>query len=609
MKKFSFLFLVIYVSGFSQNVNKIDIGGIIKEKGSGQKIEYACLQLLETTQGNIAYGAVTDSSGSFFIPGVKCQNYKLVVSRIGYKTYKQLLTVSPTKSPFSLSVQLILDSVYLHETVIKGTATGTKTLVDKIVFVPDSTVLKDAMTGLDVIRKAPDVTVNKSTNEVKVLGNPNVLILIDGMENNRDLRSIDSKDIERVEIITNPSSKYDSDVATVLNVILRKDRKKGLKILTTLDFFTQKKHYDGNISVDYSISKFRIFGSVNLRENLITTSNFRDERETESGGSIFRYINYSGNLHNYKFTGELFKYGLDFYPWSRTLINFTGSYGKYRNDINENLQNIYLMDDSTLYTAHTYYNSSGTNTLQNYTLYFKQKFGKKDDDNEITCNTNIYNMQKASSLIQQTCFYYPTDTLSANRTTLSHYSLSSVNTKLDYTFPLYKLFNIGVGGQYYERNIRNLFTVNNITQNFNYYDVRKAFYFTSVFRYKKISAQVGVRCENYRIHYDTVKFGQLNLMPTLSVMLNFHKKGTIKVTYKNSLTYPDYYNLSPFIYYSNDSLTVSSGSPNLKPEKTNSFELNYSIRRKSKFVSTSLLLKRIDNLIGETTALNGHTLI
>jgi len=253
MKKFSFLFLVIYVSGFSQNVNKIDIGGIIKEKGSGQKIEYACLQLLETTQGNIAYGAVTDSSGSFFIPGVKCQNYKLVVSRIGYKTYKQLLTVSPTKSPFSLSVQLILDSVYLHETVIKGTATGTKTLVDKIVFVPDSTVLKDAMTGLDVIRKAPDVTVNKSTNEVKVLGNPNVLILIDGMENNRDLRSIDSKDIERVEIITNPSSKYDSDVATVLNVILRKDRKKGLKILTTLDFFTQKKHYDGNISVDFSI--------------------------------------------------------------------------------------------------------------------------------------------------------------------------------------------------------------------------------------------------------------------------------------------------------------------------------------------------------------------
>jgi len=105
-----------------------------------------------------------------------------------------------------------------------------------------------------------------------------------------------------------------------------------------------------------------------------------------------------------------------------------------------------------------------------------------------------------------------------------------------------------------------------------------------------------------------VKSGQWNLMPTLSAMLNLNKKGTIKVTYKNSLSYPDYFYLNPFIYYSNDSLTVSSGSPSLKPENTNSFELNYSTRWKSKFVSTSLVLKRKDNLIGEITELNGRTL-
>jgi hypothetical protein len=99
-------------------------------------------------------------------------------------------------------------------------------------------------------------------------------------------------------------------------------------------------------------------------------------------------------------------------------------------------------------------------------------------------------------------------------------------------------------------------------------------------------------------------------MPSLAVLLDFGKHGSVKLSYKNTLKYPDYYYLNPFVYYSNDSLTVSSGNPVLIPERINSLELNYAVRKKSNFISTSLLLKRMDNTLGETTLLEGgRTLI
>ncbi len=611
MKWSFFLLFVFTIKGFGQNVSKIDILGYINEKDSEKKIEFASVQLFDTLKGITGYGTMSDSAGAFFIPGVKCQTYKVIVSRIGYKAFKQIITVLPGKSPFSLSIKLIRDSLFLTEAVVKGTATGPRSLVDKILFIPDSTVLKNARNGLDVIGKAPYVTVNKATDEVKVLGNSNVLILVDGIENGRDLKAIDPKDIEKIEVITNPSTKYDSEVATVINIIMRKDKTNGLKVTGNIDYFSQKDHYDGTIGADYACSKFRIFGSAFLQENLITTMNYVDERQTEDKEGIFRTISRSGNLYNYKFTGELYKYGIDFYPWKRTLINFTGSYAKYRNIIKQNLENEYFMNDTMQYTTNTFQNNTGTNTLQNYTIYFKQDFGKEDEDHEFIWNTNFYNMQKGSDLLQQTGFYYPTDTISANRFTLTKYSLKSINSKLDYTFPLFKVVNIDVGGQYYNRIINSSQQVNNQTQNFDYFDTRLACYFTSVFKYHKLNVQAGIRYEYSQTQfYDTVRSVQWHLMPSLAVLLDFGKNGSLKLSYKNTLKYPDYYYLNPFVYYSNDSLTVSSGNPILKPQRINSLELNYAVRKKSNFISTSLLLKRMDNTLGETTLLEGgRTLI
>lgn len=156
-------FLAIFSSVcFSQKARKSDLYGKVSDSTSKKGIEYATIQLLDSNSVEFKYGIISDSAGRFFIPNVDCRWYKIVVSSIGYKTKKFYREITAKGSSFFVNIALTTDEYQLGKVVIKGEQTGVKTMVDKIVFVPDSISLKNSATGLDLLAKAPGVSVSKA---------------------------------------------------------------------------------------------------------------------------------------------------------------------------------------------------------------------------------------------------------------------------------------------------------------------------------------------------------------------------------------------------------------------------------------------------------------
>jgi hypothetical protein len=609
-RSFQILIFFLLISNIllGQKTQKVDIYGFVSDSVSKQGVAYSTIQLKDIETGKTIFGLIADSTGKFFIQNVVCQSYQLIVSSMGYKPYKALQLIPGKGNSFYLRVKIVPDTKLLEEVEIAGVSEGSRTLIDKTVFVPDSLSRKNSVTGLDLISKVPGVTVNKATDQVKILGNSNVLILVDGSNSDRDLKTIDPDDIEKVEVITNPSSKYDSDVATVLNVILKEERKRGLKVIANLNYFTQNKHNNGSVQVDYVFSKFRLFGSCNLNASRISTLNYSSERQTTVKEIMYRNIDSSGNEYENKFRGYRFRFGFDYNISKKTLLNFTGSYGTFRSISNQSMKSCYLADNTAIYTADINRNSDGTNNLQNYTVFAKHEFGP--NEHTLSWNTNFYIMNRDAGLWQKTIFMYSYDTANTIRNTHSLNEINSVNSKLDYSRPIGINMKAETGVQFYHRFIENSNTINQQNDFFDYKDTRLALYGSLIYKYQKFSTQLGIRAERFSINiYDSVKFGRWNYMPAFTAMFDLGKGGTLKLIFKEFLTYPNYYALTPFLYYSNDSLTASSGNPYLKPEKLNNLEFNYSLKRKSSFVSASLYYKRTNHIIGSRTSLDENNIL
>lgn len=605
---FILLCLILSITLEAQNTRKIDLIGTVTDSVSKHSIPFSTIQLKDTAGTRIIYGIIADSSGRFVIRNCNCGNYQVIVSSVGYKTFKKEHKIPCKGDSDFIKVLLTTDSKLLDAVEITGAYSGTRTFVDKNVFYPDSLSRKNVVTGLELIGKAPGVSVNRVSEQVKVLGNPNVLILIDGSSTDRDLKTLDPDDIEKIEIITNPSSKYDSDVASVLNIILKEERKKGLKVMLNTDFSTRRKFSNGIIDIEYVFSKFRVFGACRLASSRFNALYFNNERITNVDGVAFRDIDSADDKGKNYYGTHKFRYGFDYNISKKTLFNFTGSYAIVNNNYSREYQSYYLANEFPVYNASVFQDSKGSNKLQNYTVFLKHKFNT--DEHILTWNTNYYHMGRDASMLQNTNFFYDEDTTPSKRTTLSANQQYSVNSKLDYTKPFSKNFRLEAGTQYYTRNIDNNNNVNGLHDFFNYKDTRFGLYSTLKYSIKKFSAQAGIRAELYSINiYDSIKFGRWNYLPNINALYDFGKKGTLKLTFKEFLSYTDYRNLTPFIYFSNDSLTSSSGNPYLKPEKLNNIELNYSFKKKAAFMSASLYYKRRNDIIGESYYLDQDNIL
>lgn len=597
----------VSVGVFAQEAPVSHVSGMVTDS-LYSPVEYAAVQLFSLGDSTLSFGAITGTDGTYTIKNIPHGRYNLKVSSIGYQTEAKEVDLSEAKKNVPLGLTRLKNGIYqLEDVEVKAGRTGITDRADKIVFVPDSATLRVARTGADVLDRIPEVRVDKKDNTVKVLGNSNVLVLVNGADNNRDVTTIHPGDIERVEVITHPSIKYQSDIASVINIVLKGYRQKGFTLSSNLYAGLDKKDHSGNIQLDYNIGKWRFFGSYIGNFKKTETANTTDRLDYDENNT-YKYLS-SPILNNYDVAFNRFQYGADYSINKRNFLSFTSrvvsmDVESFSHNVVSSSTNDELTEQANI--------KSGLNsdkTDQNYSLYYLHQ--GKNEKEKLEINMNYFSLDGDSHhLIGDSTVLYPAgDEYVTSRIISRDQNQHSLNTKIDYSMPVTNNTLLEYGYQFYGRKIKSEATATETEDsNISYHDYRNSGYLNVSYEPGRWNFQLGARLENSNTKVNGVKNNQTKFLPYGLLFYKPDAENSFRLTYRNALEYPVYSYLNPFRYYSSDSLSYSAGNPDLEPDRNNSMVLNYSFRKKSTHLSLTLNYDYLNNLIAQRASRENNVL-
>ncbi|RNL49780.1 TonB-dependent receptor domain-containing protein [Pedobacter jejuensis] len=603
--KISLIFLAVIASlnTYAQTTPKANITGAILDENK-KPADYVTVVLFKASDSSIVKTGFTDPNGLFgfniSVPG----NYYYKASNMGYKTVKSkivTLTDGNQKIDFG-TVQLVSTTENLKEVNIAVTKPLIERKMDKVVMNVSSSAIMTGSTALEVLQKAPGVSVDQNDN-ISMQGKQGVLIQLDGKQtymSNADvanlLRNMQSSEIETIELITNPSSKYDaSGNSGIINIKTKKSKNGGTNgsINATAGY---GKNFRGNagLNLNHRTQKLNIFGNYNYgrteRENLIAIDRI-------SNGTPDTYFMQSG-VSNRKQQNNNFKAGLDYFIDKKNTIGLLVN-GYFNNGTEAAKNNTFIGSsfqtvDSTLLS-----NSLQTNKYNNlsYNLNYKSVLDTAGSELSADFDYSKYNGNDVSD--------YENDYLLPNGSRIRPINYTRNNTpskidikafKVDYNVALGKSIKLeaGVKSSWVktDNDLQAEEFINNLWQNdirrsnqFVYDENVNAAYTNINKQFKNTSIQLGLRVEqtnstgNLITTNTIVERSYWDFFPTLFVQQTLNKNNQLGFSYSRRIDRPSYDALNPFIYYL-DQYTYSKGNPFLKPQYTNNVELSYTFMQK-----------------------------
>src|SRR5665647_2552420 len=378
-------FIVLLLLVTSVSVQAQNISGKVCQEVDKSPLPFATVGLVQLPDSNMITGVISLTDGGYLLENVKPGNYFIRVSFVGYETNGKEVVVE-TGIP-----EALVDTIYLRETTanidevtVVGERLKGKELVDRTVYAIPAVVSKSAINGYDLLKKIPQVNVDFQNN-VTLNGSSNFIIQVDGRQRDKEfLARILPSDIETIEIISNPSGKYEGNIDGVLNIILKKEARFGMNGnvgLNVKPFNKITSQVSG--SLDYALGKitFYITGFSFLQKLNINSTN-------ESRFSMIdSTISMSGD-GGIKVTMSTVNSGFDYYINDKNSLSFNVSYKPLNQDID-------LVSESFLYKNNIPLNTISSNTFNGYgsnessaSLFYKKTF--KNPIQEFTAENTYY---------------------------------------------------------------------------------------------------------------------------------------------------------------------------------------------------------------------------
>ena len=457
------------------------------------------------------------------------------------------------------------------------------------------------------MKNIPSVSVDVDGNVE--LRNSSPTIFIDGRPTILTLDQIPADNIDRIELITNPSAKYDaSTTGGIINIILKKNKRTGLNGLFSAAAGTQGIFSgNGNLNLRQGKLNFFVSGGYHRSDG---KSNSESYRQNKSNGIVDNYFNqYSNNERSRKFTST--RFGLDYFIDNRNTLTLSQGLfqGRFANDESQNQQ--YLDGNKSLTetgerTSEEQFQFNRYNTQADYT----HKFPKEGEEIDGSLNVSYGNVKSNATILNN--FYFPDGSLYSDPNNVRNEGANDnnqVTAKIDFVNPLKNDNKIETGLRSYINNYSsyfNSFSVVNgveaklpLSNNYKYTEVVHAGYFTYTGKMASIGYQAGLRAEYSKFTGTPIdsaqKFGyeypdQIKniwdaLFPSLYLSKKLNETEEMQLNYSRRVRRPNFWQLNPFIDI-NDPLNIQQGNPKLKPEFTNSMEFNYSktFKNKSNFL-------------------------
>ncbi len=592
------------------------ITGRIIDYGTSQPISFASVALFSASDTTIITGVITDDNGSFQLNSVPYGKYDLKISFLGYKPVMiQNIELSKQNKKVELAeMKLTEDIATLSEAVIVEERLKGEEKIDRTVFTLNDDIRKVSTSGLDVLKHIPSVTVDFMDN-VTLEGQSNIQFYVDGVLRNKDfIAQLDPGLIDKVELITNPGVKYDSDISGVINIVLKKVKRYGVSGSVKVPVALPNKMVANPMAnIEYGNQKFRVYAGDRLHLERFKGKEFLYTDVDDTYIQPYRFEKVGEGINGWQ--NNYMNYGIDWFVNDKTSLNFMGEWRRYRGLSKDYVSEAKTFEENAL----TQYVRTSKNNLDNndnffYSLFFKRKFDR--EGTELTAEANFY-QQKGNIKNDYVDTYIDTDNMLITRNEIFRNDLTdnhrnNTEFKLDYSFNLKSIRN--------EMGLRTFasFTDNKFTDNyslesipfstddrFQYQENRQALYYNISGKITKFAWQLGVRGEYTYLDINNESNSEyFVLLPQASLSRSFEKEQNIKLSYRKQIYRPYISSLNPFEMWS-DSLHVRKGNPDLEPAMENRFELSYSKNFKSNYISPKIYLRYTTKGIQDITRITG----
>ncbi|MCO6487671.1 MAG: TonB-dependent receptor [Phaeodactylibacter sp.] len=605
---------------FSQYQQGATINGRVEGPG-GEPLEFANVMLHAAADSSLAKVEVTGLEGTFSMSRVPEGRYWVSVSYVGLPSFRTQPFQAKAGEVYELPAIYMQDaSVELSEVVVTAEKPLVEVRADKMVFNVENTINASGSTAFELLRKAPGVVVDNNDN-ISLLGRAGVQVYVDGKPSPLGaadlaafLKTVQSDEIEAIEVITNPSSRYDAEGnAGIINIRMKKDKRLGANANLNLGYSVGKvPQYNGTISGNYRNEKLNAFGSYSHSEG--QNRNFMELYRRQLG-MFYDQSNRQGD----EWSSHNFKAGADFFLGEKQTVGF--------------LATGFLSDNSGWSTSRTPFGPIEFNRVDTVLL---ARGNDRRDRNNLNFNLNyrfddkkgmVWNIDADYGLFRNDgSAYQPNFYLDPTETTTFREKINTNETPTDIDIYTFKVDHerpllggqVGAGLKLAYVNTDNTFRFfdeydgtpvlnTNRSNRFVYEENINAGYVNYQRQLGKVGVQAGLRVEQTHSTGDLTSFRSgetgekfdreyTDFFPSGGLTFAPNEKHNFQLTYSRRINRPSYQDLNPFLNKL-DELTYEQGNPFLKPEYANNIQLthsfNYRLNTTLSFSHTKDLITRI----------------
>lgn len=609
------LILCINLSVFAQQ--NLSISGKVKDNQTKQAMEYATVSLYKQADSSLITGLVTNADGKFTLENLQPGNYYIDASFIGFKSKKVGGLALNNSNPNIVLPDIFLgtDATVVGEVEVTAIKQSVKYELDKKVVDVDKNIAASNGTAADVLSTVPSVQTDIDGN-VSLRGSSNFKVFINGrpsvLDANDALQQIPASTIENIEIITNPSAKYDAEgTGGIINIITKKQRYEGFSGIVNVRGGIWDT-YGGDATLSFKKKRFTFLLSGNYNHNA-RPGKTETVLNTTLNDTTVSTIN--SGTENRKFTRYNINAGIEYDITDNHYLGFSYGYGGFKMNSVDELNYKYINRTTGYEEEFDNYNESfRQGPFHEFALNYGGTFKNK---HEIKAGVN-FNFRDFEEEVNN--YNLENDALTNNTKSQEIGPSNRLRINIDYTAPVGEnsKFEFGFLQELSNGTDENsFFTKNLITNQFEedllYYssiktkkDIR-AFYGTFSSKWKKLGYQIGVRSEhtnrsilsqNANTEY---KVKRLDLFPSVYLSYQFNDKHQTFLNYTKRIQRPRGWDLEPNVIYT-DANTIRGGNPNLLPEYVHSVELGwlYNFSKKGTW-SNEVYFRNVQNVISRIT--------
>lgn len=595
MKKLLLTVILSYISTliYAASPAPIDIKGKITDATTKDIIEFVNVSIYDNN-GNLVKGAITDLDGNYIIQDVGKGSYTMKVSYVGYRTVEKKINVDGSKN-MTLNLSMREDTELLDEVEIVAEKPQMIFDIDKRIFNADHDLTSLGGSASDLLSNIPSIEVD-SEGTVSLRGDEGVTIWINGKDSgltsdnqSQILEQLPAETIDRVEVITNPSSKYSSEgSAGIINIILKKNINIGYYGGVQARATTAGM-YNASGNINYSKGKWDMFLNVGYRHHNGKSEGY--DNRTMNDGTYLNQTSEGKRKGDNMFT----RLGVTFHPTYKDDISLNG-FGMFGGGSNNRTIN-YLSNMPGTYQS-AVRKTLGNDDMNggNISMDYMHRFSEKSYLSA-SASYNVWGMDGSTDYLQDS--QYADRTESSVQKQSSHMNNNGWEFTADYSNQITENHKIETG---YKGELRsehspietmsgtsygNLVPQNNLYNDFRYDSDIHALYVSYSGKINNFGIQAGLRGEytltdavtKYKntdgeIMFDTYKTDYLDLFPSLFLSYSLPNNNEIQVNYTRRLRRPRGHMLNSFRNIT-DSTNISYGNPSLSPQYSNVFEVNY----------------------------------